>query len=160
MIVPQKQEFSGPRDGDCFRTAVAVAMGVPRSWIPVTGCDVREKGGMDVVLDQMNEFLSPMQLRILTLSWGKDDVSFRQIVRLTKEKGAWGIPLVVVGKAKGCECNHAVTVCEGKVADPACGEFVSYRETFDGPSIPESQWLVHAVVRTAFPCLPVLKEKP
>lgn len=145
-LKPQKQIVKhDPKKGlfgDCFRTAVAVAIGRDLNEVP----HVAEHGA-EGMHDRMRAWLRSEGMDIFLVNFDQN-CTFENILALSSQMNP-GIPMLASGRSPRHDCNHVVVILDGEVVcDPATGE-PSGPECFTGPCDNEGEkfWFVEIIVK-------------
>lgn len=140
----QKQQIRhDPKNGkwgDCYRTCVAVILGVPAKDVP-NFCE----GGDNNGIDEAREWLRPQGMGI----WQNiylPTTSLNEILASSLQLSP-GVPFIVTGKsARGV--NHCVVAQDGKiVCDPYAGKAVDNPFTGPAENGDEKFWWVEVLTK-------------
>jgi len=144
-IIPQKQANRHLPDqgiyGDCWRTCIAMLLGLDRDGVPHflhDNCEAEE------FKRRTAQFLSKRGLQELNMVW-PGDTALGDVL-MTIENLNPSVPFILAGKS-ATGCNHAVVCQYGKiVADPSLTD-----AGIVGPCEPDGYYWAHFIV--GFPIL-------
>ena len=155
MIKPQPQLYRHDPEngsvGDCFKTCVAMLLGVDADQVPHFAKDAIDAGGdPGQAVQMLRDWLEPQGLGLGQFLY-PPETTFSEIIASLSHHSP-GIPFMVLGKSPRGDWGHVVVVQDGKVADPALGTWRDDppEEILTGPAEGEDGekwWWVECIVR-------------